>query len=46
MRRGSICAGHGLPQALDIGGPNPFGQGVWQAGGIGFRWDATAPMQN
>jgi len=36
----------GLPQVLDIGGPNPFGQGVWQAGGIGFRWDATAPMQN
>ncbi len=41
-----FAPGHGLPQALDIGGANPFGQGVWQAGGIGFRWDATAPMQN
>ncbi|MEQ8264198.1 TauD/TfdA family dioxygenase [Pseudohaliea sp.] len=42
----NFAPGHGLPQVLDIGGPNPFGRGVWKAGGIGFRWDATAPMQN
>jgi len=36
-----------LPQFIDIHGPNPFGsEGVWQGGGIGFRWDETAPMQN
>lgn len=36
----------GLPQYLDIRGPNPLGQGVWHAGGIGFRWDDEAHMQN
>lgn len=36
----------GLPQYLDIQGPSPFGPGVWKAGGIGFRWDDSAPMQN
>lgn len=39
-------APEGLPQKADIGGPNPFGQGVWQAGGVGFRWDDSARMQN
>lgn len=38
--------GFGLPLYVDIRGPNPFGQGVWQAGGIGFRWDDAIPMQN
>lgn len=42
----SFPPGHGLPQALDIGGPNPFGQGVWKAGGLGFRWDDSLRMQN
>ena len=36
----------GLPIHLDIHGPNPFGTGVWQGGGIGFRWDDGIPMQN
>ncbi|MCC5887581.1 MAG: TauD/TfdA family dioxygenase [Gammaproteobacteria bacterium] len=37
---------HGLPVYLDIQGTSPFGEGVWQAGGIGFRWDDGIPMQN
>ncbi|KGE04630.1 TauD/TfdA dioxygenase family protein [Pseudohaliea rubra] len=36
----------GLPQHLPIHRPSPLGPGVWQPGGIGFRWDASAPMQN
>lgn len=36
----------GLPIHLDINGPSPFGDGVWQSGGIGFRWDESIPMQN
>lgn len=36
----------GLPIQVDIHGPKPFGEGVWQAGGIGFRWDESIPMQN
>jgi len=36
----------GLPQQLDIAGPSPFGEGVWQAGGLGFRWDDRIAMQN
>lgn len=35
-----------LPQFLDIHGPSPSASGVWQGGGIGFRWDRHAPMQN
>lgn len=35
-----------LPQQLNIAGPSPFGPGVWQAGGLGFRWDDDIPMQN
>ena len=35
-----------LPQVLDIYGPSPFGSGVWQCGGLGFRWDDGIPMQN
>ncbi|MCA1780190.1 MAG: TauD/TfdA family dioxygenase [Xanthomonadaceae bacterium] len=37
---------HGLPLHVDIHAPSPFGDGVWQAGGIGFRWDDRIPMQN
>ncbi|MCF7997359.1 MAG: TauD/TfdA family dioxygenase [Chromatiaceae bacterium] len=36
----------GLPVHVDIHGPNPAGEGVWQGGGVGFRWDADIPMQN
>jgi len=36
----------GLPLQLNIAGPNPFGTGVWQFGGLGFRWDDDIPMQN
>ena len=37
---------HGLPRYLNIHGPSPFREGVWQGGGIGFRWDDRIPMQN
>ena len=36
----------GLPKQLNIFGPSPLGDGVWQAGGLGFRWDDALPMQN
>jgi taurine dioxygenase len=36
----------GLPQFVDIHGPNPTGAGVWQGGGVGFRWAEGIPMQN
>jgi taurine dioxygenase len=36
----------GLPQFIEINGRSPFGKGVWQGGGIGFRWNETIPMQN
>lgn len=38
--------GFGLPQATDIYGPNPFGEGVWIGGGIGFRWAEGIHFQN
>ena len=37
---------YGLPLYVNIRGSNPFGEGVWQAGGVGFRWDDSIPMQN
>jgi taurine dioxygenase len=43
---GDLAPNFGLPIRLNIAGPSPFGDGVWQAGGIGFRWDETIPMQN
>jgi taurine dioxygenase len=36
----------GLPIRIDIYRPSPFGEGVWQSGGIGFRWDESIPMRN
>lgn len=39
-------APEGLPQVVDIHGPNPAGAGVWQGGGIGFRWEERIPMRN
>ena len=35
-----------LPAVVDIFGPNPTGAGVWQPGGLGFRWDEDIRMQN
>ncbi|MEI4264264.1 hypothetical protein [Roseovarius sp. D0-M9] len=25
---------------------NPIGEGVWQGGGVGFRWEDGIPMRN
>jgi len=37
----------GLPQYIQISRPHPLNQdGVWQAGGVGFRWKDDIPMQN
>lgn len=37
----------GLPLWMDINGRSPFkGGGIWQGGGIGFRWDDSIHMQN
>ena len=41
-----LAPGHGLPQHVDIDGANPFGQGVWQGGGVGFRWEEGIKMRN
>lgn len=41
-----LTPGFGLPPYVDIYGPNPFREGVWQAGGLGFRWDESIRMQN
>jgi taurine dioxygenase len=37
---------YGLPQYLNIHAKSPFGKGVWQGGGVGFRWDENIKMQN
>lgn len=42
----ALAPGFGLPQHVRIDADNPFGQGVWQGGGIGFRWDDAIPMRN
>lgn len=37
----------GLPQYIDISSPHPFNRdGIWKAGGVGFRWKDDIPMQN
>lgn len=37
----------GLPQHINLAGGHPFNpDGIWQAGGIGFRWKDDIPMQN
>ena len=41
-----LAPGFGLPMHLDIEAGSPFGPGIWQGGGIGFRWDDTIPMRN
>lgn len=42
----NLAPDFGLPLQVNIQGPSPFGKGVWQAGGVGFRWDDGIPMQN
>ena len=42
----NLAPGFGLPQRVRIDGPNPMGEGVWQAGGLGFRWEEGLKMQN
>jgi taurine dioxygenase len=42
----NLASGFGLPIQLNIFGPSPLGDGVWQGGGLGFRWDDQLPMQN
>ncbi len=41
-----LAPSFGLPLRVDIDGSNPFGSGVWQGGGVGFRWDEAIPMRN
>jgi taurine dioxygenase len=41
-----LAPGYGLPLHVRIDGDNPFGQGVWQGGGVGFRWEDGIPMRN
>jgi taurine dioxygenase len=37
----------GLPQYIQISRPHPLNKdGVWQPGGVGFRWKDDIPMQN
>ncbi len=41
-----LAPGFDLPQHVPIDGPNPIGEGVWQGGGVGFRWDDGIRMRN
>lgn len=41
-----LAPAFGLPLHVNIDGPNPVGEGVWQGGGIGFRWEEGIPMRN
>jgi taurine dioxygenase len=41
-----LAPGFGLPMHVNINAANPFGRGVWQGGGVGFRWDDDIPMRN
>ena len=43
-----VLAPHfGLPQHIDMARGHPFNaDGVWQTGGVGFRWKDDIPMQN
>lgn len=44
--RAPLAPRGGLPLVVDIHGPNPAGAGVWQGGGVGFRWEDGIPMRN
>lgn len=41
-----LAPGFGLPLHIDINGRKPVGEGVWQGGGVGFRWEDGIPMRN
>jgi taurine dioxygenase len=42
-----FAPGFGLPQAVNMYAHNPFNEdGIWIAGGIGYRWDNAIHMQN
>ncbi|MFO7726534.1 MAG: TauD/TfdA family dioxygenase [Oceanipulchritudo sp.] len=41
-----LAPGSGLPLHVSIDGESPFGPGVWQGGGVGFRWDDGIRMRN
>ena len=41
-----LAPGFGLPPYFNIHELSPFGEGVWQAGGVGFRWNDGIPMRN
>ena len=42
----NLAPGFDLPQHVSIDGPNPVGAGVWQGGGVGFRWEEGIKMRN
>lgn len=42
----ALVPDNGLPSFCSLDKQSPFGEGVWKAGGIGFRWDDHIPMQN
>lgn len=45
--RQDLAPHFGLPQYINMAGPHPFNKdGVWQAGGVGFRWKDDIRMQN
>ena len=41
-----LAPGFDLPQHVNIDGPNPLGECVWQGGGVGFRWEEGIAMRN
>jgi taurine dioxygenase len=41
-----LAPAFGLPLHCELRRTSPYGDSVWQSGGIGFRWDASVPMQN
>ena len=42
----NFAPGFDLPPHVNIDGPNPVGAGVWQGGGVGFRWEDGIKMRN
>ncbi|WFE70916.1 TauD/TfdA family dioxygenase [Halomonas sp. M1] len=45
--RQNLAPHFGLPQYINLDGPHPFNRdGIWKAGGVGFRWKDDIPMQN
>ncbi|MEC7378470.1 MAG: TauD/TfdA family dioxygenase [Pseudomonadota bacterium] len=45
--RQNLAPHFGLPQYINMAGPHPFNRdGVWQAGGVGFRWKDDVRLQN